>query len=55
MKELAEVEPGYDVDTEGEGDILHITRKMQTGHRVVTMDDDDPVPLDVPHHHRRER
>ena len=29
----------------GEGDILHITRKMQSGRRVVTMDDDDSVPL----------
>jgi cellulose synthase/poly-beta-1,6-N-acetylglucosamine synthase-like glycosyltransferase/peptidoglycan/xylan/chitin deacetylase (PgdA/CDA1 family) len=38
------VEPGYDVDTEGEGDILHIDRKMQYGHRVVTMDDDDSIP-----------
>jgi cellulose synthase/poly-beta-1,6-N-acetylglucosamine synthase-like glycosyltransferase/peptidoglycan/xylan/chitin deacetylase (PgdA/CDA1 family) len=46
VKDLAAVEPGYDVDTEGEGDILHITRSMQTGHRVVTMDDDDSVPLE---------
>jgi cellulose synthase/poly-beta-1,6-N-acetylglucosamine synthase-like glycosyltransferase/peptidoglycan/xylan/chitin deacetylase (PgdA/CDA1 family)/spore germination protein YaaH len=45
VKDLAEVEPGYDVDTEGEGDILDITRKMQTGHRVVTMDDDDTLPV----------
>ena len=45
VKDLAQVEPGYDVDTEGEGDILHITRKMQTGHRVVTMDDDDSMPM----------
>ena len=29
VKELAEVEPGYDVDTEGEGDILRVTRKPQ--------------------------
>jgi cellulose synthase/poly-beta-1,6-N-acetylglucosamine synthase-like glycosyltransferase/peptidoglycan/xylan/chitin deacetylase (PgdA/CDA1 family)/spore germination protein YaaH len=43
-KDLADVDPGYDVDSEGEGDILRITRKMQTGHRVVTMDDDDAVP-----------
>jgi peptidoglycan-N-acetylglucosamine deacetylase len=43
VKDLAQVEPGYDVDTEGYGDILHISRKMQTGHRVVTMDDDDSV------------
>ena len=44
LKDLAQVEPGYDVDDEGEGDILDITRKMQTGHRVVTMDDDDSIP-----------
>ena len=44
VKDLAAVEPGYDVDLEGEGDILDVSRKMQTGHRVVTMDDDDSVP-----------
>jgi cellulose synthase/poly-beta-1,6-N-acetylglucosamine synthase-like glycosyltransferase/peptidoglycan/xylan/chitin deacetylase (PgdA/CDA1 family)/spore germination protein YaaH len=44
VNDLAQVEPGYDVDTEGYGDILHITRSMQTGHRTVTMDDDDSVP-----------
>jgi peptidoglycan-N-acetylglucosamine deacetylase len=44
VKDLAQVEPGYDVDTEGEGDILNITRKPQLGARVVTMDDDDSVP-----------
>ncbi|MDR3746092.1 MAG: glycosyltransferase [Acidobacteriaceae bacterium] len=43
--DLAQVEPGFDIDTEGTGDILRITRKMQTGHRVVTMDDDNSVPL----------
>jgi len=46
VRDLAQVEPGYDVDTEGEGDILHVTRKMQTGHRMVTMDDDDSVPVE---------
>jgi peptidoglycan-N-acetylglucosamine deacetylase len=46
VKELAQVEPGYDVDTEGEGDILRVTRKPQNGKRIVTMDDDDSVPLD---------
>ena len=44
LKNLEEVEPGYDVDSEGEGDILRITRKMQMGHRVTTLDDDDSVP-----------
>ena len=44
VKDLAEIDPGYDVDTEGDGDILRITRKTQTGNRVVTMDDDGAVP-----------
>ena len=46
VKELAQVDPGYDVDTEGEGDILRVTRKPQAGHRSVTMDDDGAVPLE---------
>ncbi len=45
VKELAQVEPGYDVDTEGEGDILRVTRKPQMGHRTVSMDDDKNVPI----------
>ncbi|MDP9052386.1 MAG: polysaccharide deacetylase family protein, partial [Acidobacteriota bacterium] len=45
VKELAQVEPGYDVDTENDGDILHITRKPQIGQRLVTMDDDDSIPV----------
>ena len=45
LVDLAQVEPGYDVDTEGVGDILRITRKMQSGHRVLSMDDDDSIPL----------
>ena len=48
-KDLAQVEPGYDVDTEGEGDILRVTRKPQSGHRTVTMDDDGKsVPIQYP-------
>ncbi len=43
-KTLTKVDPGYDIDTEGEGDILRITRKPQTGLRDVTMDDDKTVP-----------
>jgi len=46
VKDLAQVEPGYDIDTEGQGDILRVTRKPQTGNRVVTLDDDDSVPLE---------
>ncbi len=46
VKALATVPPGYDVDTEGEGDILRITRKPQSGQRTVTMDDDGNVPAE---------
>ena len=53
LKDLAEVEPGYDVDTEGDGDILRVTRKPQNGHRTVTMDDDDSIPLAVPRSSQR--
>jgi peptidoglycan-N-acetylglucosamine deacetylase len=45
-KDLADVEPGYDIDTEGEGDILRVTRKPQNGKRDITMDDDDEVPAE---------
>jgi cellulose synthase/poly-beta-1,6-N-acetylglucosamine synthase-like glycosyltransferase/peptidoglycan/xylan/chitin deacetylase (PgdA/CDA1 family)/spore germination protein YaaH len=43
--DLAVVPPGYDVDTEGAGDVLRITRKPQSGHRSLTLDDDDSVPV----------
>jgi len=43
--DLALVEPGFDVDTEGQGDILRVTRKLQTGHRTLSMDEDDSIPL----------
>ena len=43
-KTLTQVDPGYDIDTEGEGDILRVTRKPQSGVRDVTMDDDKSVP-----------
>jgi peptidoglycan-N-acetylglucosamine deacetylase len=46
VKDLANVEPGHDVDTEGEGDILRITRRPQSGERVITMDDDDSIPME---------
>lgn len=46
-KDLAVVGPGYAVDTEGDGDILRVTRKPQNGHRTVTLDDDDQVPVSL--------
>jgi cellulose synthase/poly-beta-1,6-N-acetylglucosamine synthase-like glycosyltransferase/peptidoglycan/xylan/chitin deacetylase (PgdA/CDA1 family)/spore germination protein YaaH len=42
-KALADVSPGFDVDSEGEGDILRVTRKPQNGHRTMTMEDDDSI------------
>jgi peptidoglycan-N-acetylglucosamine deacetylase len=44
VHDLARVTPGFDVDTEGEGDIMRVTRKPQDGERKVTMDDDKSVP-----------
>jgi cellulose synthase/poly-beta-1,6-N-acetylglucosamine synthase-like glycosyltransferase/peptidoglycan/xylan/chitin deacetylase (PgdA/CDA1 family)/spore germination protein YaaH len=44
---LASVPPGYDVDSEGMGDVLRVTRRPQTGSRSVTLDDDDQVPVPV--------
>ncbi|WP_263368461.1 polysaccharide deacetylase family protein [Edaphobacter bradus] len=44
VNDLIHVAPGYDVDTEGEGDILRVTRKPQDGVRVVTLDDDKTIP-----------
>jgi cellulose synthase/poly-beta-1,6-N-acetylglucosamine synthase-like glycosyltransferase/peptidoglycan/xylan/chitin deacetylase (PgdA/CDA1 family)/spore germination protein YaaH len=44
LKALAEVAPGQDVDTEGDGDILRVTSQPQNGHRSLTMDDDASIP-----------
>ncbi len=41
---LATMPPGYDVDTEGSGDILRVIQRPQTGSRTLTLDDDDSVP-----------
>ncbi len=42
--QLANVGPGYDVDTEGDGDILRVTGLPQNGHRTLQMDDDKTIP-----------
>jgi peptidoglycan-N-acetylglucosamine deacetylase len=39
--QLRVVPPGEDVDTEGEGDILRITARPQTGERSIQMDSDN--------------
>jgi cellulose synthase/poly-beta-1,6-N-acetylglucosamine synthase-like glycosyltransferase/peptidoglycan/xylan/chitin deacetylase (PgdA/CDA1 family)/spore germination protein YaaH len=41
---LTTVYPGYDVDDEGQGDILRVVKKPQTGQRRIALDDDDQVP-----------
>ena len=43
VKALTDVPPGYDIDTEGDGDILRVTRKPQNGTRQLKLDDDDTV------------
>ncbi len=44
LQALASVQPGHDVDTEGEGDILRITGLPQPGKRTVEVDTDEPDP-----------
>jgi cellulose synthase/poly-beta-1,6-N-acetylglucosamine synthase-like glycosyltransferase/peptidoglycan/xylan/chitin deacetylase (PgdA/CDA1 family)/spore germination protein YaaH len=44
VKALANVAPGQDVDTEGDGDILRVTGLPQNGHRTLQMDDDKTIP-----------
>jgi cellulose synthase/poly-beta-1,6-N-acetylglucosamine synthase-like glycosyltransferase/peptidoglycan/xylan/chitin deacetylase (PgdA/CDA1 family) len=46
VTDLANVSPGQDVDTEGDGDILRVTGLPQNGHRTVTMDDDPTIPTE---------
>ena len=42
---LSTVPPGYDVDTEGSGDILRVIARPHAGTRTLTLDDDDSVPV----------
>ncbi len=44
LKALASVQPGHDVDTEGEGDIIRVTGLPQPGKRTVEVDTDEPDP-----------
>ncbi len=45
FKTLNTIEPGYDIDQEGVGDILRVIKKPQNGQRTFTLDDDDQVPV----------
>ena len=42
MQALGEVQPGYDVDDEGEGDIIRVTGQPQPGKRIIEQDTDEP-------------
>jgi len=44
LKELGAVQPGHDVDTEGEGDILRVVGLPHGGKRTVIIDGDEPDP-----------
>ncbi len=41
---LGFVQPGHDVDTEGDGDIMRVTGLPQPGKRTVEVDSDEPDP-----------
>ncbi|MDE1162416.1 MAG: glycosyltransferase [Acidobacteriaceae bacterium] len=43
-KALATVNPGWDVNTEGDGDILRVTGLPQVGHRTLSVDVDPTIP-----------
>jgi cellulose synthase/poly-beta-1,6-N-acetylglucosamine synthase-like glycosyltransferase/peptidoglycan/xylan/chitin deacetylase (PgdA/CDA1 family)/spore germination protein YaaH len=44
LEGLGSVQPGHDVDNEGEGDILRVTGLPQPGKRTVEVDTDEPDP-----------
>ena len=44
LQALGIVQPGHDVDTEGDGDILRVTGLPQPGKRTVEVDTDEPDP-----------
>ena len=44
LQALATVQPGHDVDNEGDGDILRVTGLPQSGKRTVTVDTDENDP-----------
>jgi cellulose synthase/poly-beta-1,6-N-acetylglucosamine synthase-like glycosyltransferase/peptidoglycan/xylan/chitin deacetylase (PgdA/CDA1 family)/spore germination protein YaaH len=44
LQALGSVQPGHDVDNEGDGDIIRVTGLPQPGKRTVTVDTDEPDP-----------
>ncbi len=43
VHDLADVPPGWDLDIEGEGDIMRVSGKPRSGHRTLTIDDDSKL------------
>jgi len=43
LHDLADVAPGYDLDIEGSGDIMHVSGSPKNGHRTMTIDDDSKL------------
>ncbi len=39
LKDLSDVPPGWDLDVEGSGDIMHVSGSPKNGRRTVTIDD----------------
>jgi cellulose synthase/poly-beta-1,6-N-acetylglucosamine synthase-like glycosyltransferase/peptidoglycan/xylan/chitin deacetylase (PgdA/CDA1 family)/spore germination protein YaaH len=44
LQALGTVQPGHDVDDEGDGDIIRVTGLPQSGKRTVSVDSDEPDP-----------
>ena len=44
LQALGPVQPGHDVDNEGEGDIIRVTGLPQPGKRTIEVDTDEPDP-----------
>jgi cellulose synthase/poly-beta-1,6-N-acetylglucosamine synthase-like glycosyltransferase/peptidoglycan/xylan/chitin deacetylase (PgdA/CDA1 family)/spore germination protein YaaH len=44
LEALGSVQPGHDVDTEGDGDIIRVTGLPKAGKRTVEVDTDEPDP-----------
>ncbi|MGA2352527.1 MAG: glycosyltransferase [Terracidiphilus sp.] len=44
LQALGSVDPGHDVDNEGDGDIIRVTGLPQAGKRTIVVDTDEPDP-----------
>jgi peptidoglycan-N-acetylglucosamine deacetylase len=44
LRTLGSVQPGHDIDTEGDGEIIRVTGLPKSGKRTVEVDSDEPDP-----------